>query len=71
MDENEQELAHYREVLLSMKEYEGFVWRDAFRKRQHLKKIPEKLARRLPEITTKLSIPAVLVMPFLHSPKKD
>ncbi|CAK4093872.1 unnamed protein product [Aphanomyces euteiches] len=51
-----EELAHYAEVLLSMKEYEGYVWREAFRKKQHLKQLSEKHARRLPKETAKENI---------------
>ncbi|KAF0721169.1 hypothetical protein AaE_010147 [Aphanomyces astaci] len=57
---DEEEFAHYAEVLLSMKEYEGFVWREGFRKKQHLKRLSEKHARRLPAFTVKDSIPAML-----------
>ncbi|KAF0684556.1 Aste57867_23474 [Aphanomyces stellatus] len=57
---DDDELAHYAEVLLSMKEYEGFVWREAFRKKQHLKRLSEKHARRLPSFTVKESIPTML-----------
>ncbi|RQM24206.1 hypothetical protein B5M09_007382, partial [Aphanomyces astaci] len=57
---DEEEFAHYAEVLLSMKEYEGFVWREGFRKKQHLKRLNEKHARRLPAFTVKDSIPAML-----------
>jgi hypothetical protein len=56
-----EELAHYTEVLMSMKEYEGFVWREAFRKKQHMKRLSEKHSRCLPDFTVKNSIPALLV----------
>ncbi|OQR91846.1 hypothetical protein ACHHYP_04298 [Achlya hypogyna] len=51
-----EELAHYTEVLLSMKEYEGFVWREAFRKKQHLKRLSDKHLKLLPEATKKDNI---------------
>ncbi|KDO20709.1 hypothetical protein SPRG_13920 [Saprolegnia parasitica CBS 223.65] len=55
-----EELEHYTEVLLSMKEYEGFVWREAFRKKQHLKRLSEKHLGLLPDETKKANIAAMM-----------
>ncbi|OQS07067.1 hypothetical protein THRCLA_00923 [Thraustotheca clavata] len=57
---DKEELEHYTEVLLSMKEYEGFVWREGFRKKQHLKQLSEHHLKYLPPETVKDNITSLL-----------
>ncbi|DAZ98999.1 TPA: hypothetical protein N0F65_011254 [Lagenidium giganteum] len=51
MDDAE-ERAHYESVLLSFREYEAFVMREIFRRKQHMLALPKDMQRRLPQTST-------------------
>lgn len=50
--EDPAEAAHYASVLLSFREYEAFVLREIFRRKQHLQALPVDMQRRLPPSAT-------------------
>ncbi|TYZ58729.1 hypothetical protein PybrP1_011803 [[Pythium] brassicae (nom. inval.)] len=50
--EDPAEAAHYASVLLSFREYEAFVLREIFRRKQHLQALPVDMQRRLPPSST-------------------
>ena len=52
MEQDHEEQAHYKSVLLSFREYEPFVMREIYRRKKHLQSMPIDMQRRLPQSST-------------------
>ncbi|KAF4321551.1 hypothetical protein BBO99_00001022 [Phytophthora kernoviae] len=52
MDQDPEEQEHYKSVLFSFREYEGFMLREIYRRKKHFQSMPIELQRRLPQSST-------------------
>ncbi|KAE8876657.1 hypothetical protein PF005_g25660 [Phytophthora fragariae] len=52
METDPEEQEHYRSVLLSFREYEGYMMREIYRRKKHLQSMPIEMQRRLPQSST-------------------